>query len=60
MIPGEDMLPEVAYVKLMYVLDKTDDLEEVERLMRTNIAGEIERGRVLGGFEPADGPHHRL
>ncbi|WP_456454111.1 Glu-tRNA(Gln) amidotransferase subunit GatD [Methanopyrus sp.] len=59
-IPGEDMLPEVAYVKLMYVLHKTDDLEEVERLMRTNIAGEIEGCRVLGGFEPADGPHHRM
>ncbi len=59
-IPGEDMLPEVAYVKLMYVLNETDDLEEVERMMRTNLVGEIERGRTIGGFEPADGPHHRL
>ncbi|MEO2241935.1 MAG: Glu-tRNA(Gln) amidotransferase subunit GatD [Euryarchaeota archaeon] len=59
-IPGEDMLPEVAYVKLMYVLNETDDPGEVERLMRTNLVGEIERGRAIGGFEPADGPHHRL
>jgi len=59
-IPGDDMLPEVAYVKLMYVLDRTDDLEEVERMMRTNVAGEIEGKRVVGGFEPADGPHHGL
>jgi len=40
-IPGEDMLPEVAYVKLSWILAKTRDLNEVRRLMLTNIAGEI-------------------
>ncbi len=40
-IPGEDMLPETAYVKLMWVLPRTKDLDEVSSLMRTNIAGEI-------------------
>jgi len=38
---GEDMLPEVAYVKLMYVLGKTRKLEKVKDLMLTNMAGEI-------------------
>ena len=40
-IPGEDMLPETAYVKLSWVLGKTRDLREVRKLMLTNIAGEI-------------------
>ncbi|MGQ4833052.1 MAG: Glu-tRNA(Gln) amidotransferase subunit GatD [Candidatus Asgardarchaeia archaeon] len=40
-IPGEDMLPETALVKLMWVLGQTQDYEEVRKLMRTNIAGEI-------------------
>lgn len=40
-IPGEDMLPEVAYVKLMWVLGRTTDAEEVRELMTTDLAGEI-------------------
>ena len=40
-IPGEDMLPETAFVKLSWILAKTDDLDEVRRIMLTNIAGEI-------------------
>ncbi|ASI99751.1 Glu-tRNA(Gln) amidotransferase subunit GatD [Thermococcus celer] len=40
-IPCEDMLPETAYVKLMWVLGHTDDPEEVRGMMLTNYAGEI-------------------
>ena len=40
-IPGEDMLPETALVKLMWVLGKTRNIDEVRKLMLTNIAGEI-------------------
>ncbi|MFQ6135978.1 MAG: Glu-tRNA(Gln) amidotransferase subunit GatD [Candidatus Hydrothermarchaeales archaeon] len=40
-ISGEDMLPEVAYVKLMHVLGHAKDYEEAKRLMRTDIAGEF-------------------
>jgi glutamyl-tRNA(Gln) amidotransferase subunit D len=40
-IPGEDMLSEVAYVKLGYVLAKTKDMDEIKKLMLTNMAGEI-------------------
>jgi glutamyl-tRNA(Gln) amidotransferase subunit D len=42
-IPGEDMLPETAYVKLMWVLAHTKTRDEVESLMTTNIAGEISK-----------------
>ncbi len=38
---GEDMLPEVAYIKLMYVLGKTRNLEKIRELMLTNMCGEI-------------------
>lgn len=41
-ISGQDMLPEVAYVKLMHVLGSTKELDEVKRMVQTNIAGEIE------------------
>ena len=40
-IPGEDMLPETAYVKLMWVLGHAKKLEEVSKLMQSNLAGEI-------------------
>ncbi|ASJ16915.1 glutamyl-tRNA(Gln) amidotransferase subunit D [Thermococcus chitonophagus] len=40
-IPCEDMLPETAYVKLMWVLGHTQDLNEVRKMMLTNYAGEI-------------------
>ena len=42
-IEGEDMLPEVALVKLMWALGQSSDIEKVKELMRTNIAGEITR-----------------
>ena len=40
-IEGEDMLPEVALVKLMWVLGQTSDLKKVKELMGINLAGEI-------------------
>jgi len=40
-IPGGDMLPETAYVKLMHVLGNARGYEEVRRLMQTNLAGEL-------------------
>ncbi|MFH1323422.1 MAG: Glu-tRNA(Gln) amidotransferase subunit GatD [Methanobacteriota archaeon] len=42
-IEGEDMLPEVAIVKLMWALGQSSDIGKVKELMRTNIAGEITR-----------------
>ncbi|MGA2767468.1 MAG: Glu-tRNA(Gln) amidotransferase subunit GatD [Candidatus Bathyarchaeia archaeon] len=40
-IPLEDMLPETALVKLMWVLGQTQDVEEAKRLLKTSVAGEI-------------------
>ena len=40
-IPGEDIIPEVALVKLMFVLGHTNDMDKVRELMVTNIAGEL-------------------
>jgi glutamyl-tRNA(Gln) amidotransferase subunit D len=46
-IPAEDMLPEVAYVKLGWILGHTKDLDKVRELMLTNMAGEItERSEI--------------
>jgi glutamyl-tRNA(Gln) amidotransferase subunit D len=36
-----DMLPETAYVKLMWVLGHTKNLDEIKEMMLTNYAGEI-------------------
>jgi glutamyl-tRNA(Gln) amidotransferase subunit D len=40
-IPLEDMLPETALVKLMWVLGQTKDVDGAKRLLKTNVAGEI-------------------
>lgn len=43
-IPGKNLLPEVGYVKLGWVLGQTSDPKEIKELLLTNIAGEfIER-----------------
>ncbi|MCX8169809.1 MAG: hypothetical protein N3D72_01840, partial [Candidatus Methanomethyliaceae archaeon] len=49
-IPGEDMLPETALVKLMWVLAQTDDLEEIKKLMLSNVSGEISERSEYGGY----------
>ncbi len=45
-IEGEDMLPEVALVKLMWVLANEPDPRRVGEIMQTSIAGEIERRSI--------------
>ncbi len=40
-IPGRNLLPEVGYVKLGWVLGQTNDLKEIKELLLTNIAGEF-------------------
>ena len=40
-LEGQDMTPETAYVKLMWVLGHTREPPEVVRAMATNVAGEI-------------------
>ena len=40
-IPCEDILPETAYVKLMWVLGHGKKRDEIQKIMQKNIAGEI-------------------
>jgi glutamyl-tRNA(Gln) amidotransferase subunit D len=40
-IPLEDMFPETALVKLMWVLGQTSNVEEAKKLLKANIAGEF-------------------
>ena len=40
-IPLDDMFPETALVKLMWVLGQTDNTQEAVKLLKTNIAGEF-------------------
>jgi glutamyl-tRNA(Gln) amidotransferase subunit D len=36
------MLPETAYVKLVWALGQTENQEEVKNIMQTNLKGELE------------------
>jgi glutamyl-tRNA(Gln) amidotransferase subunit D len=49
-IPAENMLPEVAYVKLAWALGQTDDLNKVRELMLTPIRGEITEREPHDGY----------
>ncbi len=49
-IPAENMLPEVAYVKLGWVLAQTQDLSEVRRMMLTPVAREITEREPHDGY----------
>ncbi|ABP95875.1 MULTISPECIES: Glu-tRNA(Gln) amidotransferase subunit GatD [Metallosphaera] len=49
-VPLGDMLPEVALVKLMWALGQTSDLEEVKRIMLTNLVGEYNPRHSLDHF----------
>ncbi len=46
-VPLGDMLPETAYVKLMWAMGQTDDADEVRKIMLTDIAGELTDRRAL-------------
>lgn len=49
-IPCENMLPEVAYMKLCWALGQSTDREEVKRIMLTPIAGEITPREPYDGY----------
>lgn len=50
-IPGEDMLPETALVKLMWVLGHTAEPAEVRSLMTSDLKGEINPRIGIEDFE---------
>ena len=47
MVTVLDMLPETAYVKLMWALANTSSVEEAKRLMMTPVAGEMSDRRTI-------------
>jgi glutamyl-tRNA(Gln) amidotransferase subunit D len=49
-VPASNMLPEVAYMKLCWVLGQTDDRKEVERLMLTPVSDEITDREPYNGY----------
>jgi len=49
-ISAGDMLPETAFVKLIWTLGQTDDAGEARKIMQTNIAGEIQDKMSLKYF----------
>lgn len=49
-IPAENMLPEVAYVKLGWALGQTEDLDEVKRIMLSPVAGETTKREPQNGY----------
>lgn len=49
-IPCENMLPEVAYVKLAWALGQTEDKEKVKEIMLKPIAGEITEREPYDGY----------
>jgi len=49
-IPAENMLPEVAYIKLGWALGQTDDLDKVRDIMLTPVCGEITEREPHDGY----------
>jgi len=49
-VPGANLLPEVAYVKLGWALGQTNDLAKVREIMLTPIAGEITEREPSNGY----------
>lgn len=49
-IPAENMLPEVAYVKLGWALGQTDDLDKVRQIMLNPVNREITEREAYNGY----------
>jgi len=49
-VPAENMLPEVAYIKLGWALGQTSDLDKVKEIMLTPLCGEITEREPYNGY----------
>ncbi|MHA1682968.1 MAG: Glu-tRNA(Gln) amidotransferase subunit GatD [Promethearchaeota archaeon] len=58
-IDGKNMLPGVAFTKLMWVLGHERDPVKVKELMETNLRGEILPGEPPNGFQVYQGERRR-
>jgi glutamyl-tRNA(Gln) amidotransferase subunit D len=48
-IPGGDMLPETAYIKLMWSLAQARSEKELSEMMQKDLRGELSERRELDG-----------
>ena len=49
-MPAENMLPEVAYIKLGWALGQTSDIKQVKEIMLTPICGDITEREPYNGY----------
>ncbi|MDA1196878.1 MAG: Glu-tRNA(Gln) amidotransferase subunit GatD [Nanoarchaeota archaeon] len=49
-ISGEDMLSETAFIKLAWLLGNYSDVEQIKRLLVTNLRGEINEREILDDY----------
>jgi glutamyl-tRNA(Gln) amidotransferase subunit D len=49
-VPAENLLPEVAYIKMGWALGQSSDLEKVKEIMLTPICGDITGGEPYNGY----------
>ena len=54
-IEGKNMLPEAAFAKLSWALGHTRNVDEIKKIMQTNIAGEITQREPYNGFAVLQG-----
>ena len=54
-IPLANMLPETAYVKLICILGRTQNRNEVKTLMQRNLCGEILNREPFNGYPVLQG-----
>jgi glutamyl-tRNA(Gln) amidotransferase subunit D len=59
-IPAENMLPEVAYIKLGWALGQTDDLDKVKEIMLNPINDEITLREPYNGYLVYQGGVHEV
>jgi glutamyl-tRNA(Gln) amidotransferase subunit D len=48
-LPLEDMIPETALIKMMWAFGQTKKVEEVSKLMLTDLVGEMSPRRTAAG-----------
>ena len=59
-IPGQNMIPEVAFAKLSWILGNYNDPKEIKKLITTNIAGEITERESMNGYQIFQGVEDQI
>ncbi len=54
-IPGKNILPEVGFAKMCWVLGNFETYDEIKNQLLTNVAGEITLGESMNGYQILQG-----